>query len=156
MKTANINGLRNFKGTLVSLRMSANDNNDEISIIEHKMPFGEAPPLHVHRNEDEIFHILRGQMRFEVGGKVVVANAGDIMVAPKGLPHRFIVESVNGAHCLTITKGRDFETMLLEMSAPVALEFVPAFLEPIPSMIDALAASCARNGIDIIGPPLAA
>lgn len=149
-------GFRNFKGSLVALRMASNDNGDGISIIEHKMPYGEAPPLHIHRNEDEVFHILRGRMRFEVGGETIIGNAGDVLVAPKGVPHRFVVESLDGAHCLTIMKGKDFETMVLEMSSPVTVEFMPAMLEPTPNMIEALSAACARNGIEIIGPPLAA
>jgi quercetin dioxygenase-like cupin family protein len=148
--------IRDFKGTLVSLRLSANDNTDGVSIIEHRMPYGEATPLHIHRNEDEIFHILRGTMRFEIGGKIVVGHAGDVLCAPKGVPHRFVVDSPDGAHCLTIMKGKDFETMVLEMSAPTDAEDVPEVQAPSPQMIAQLAAACARNGIDIIGPPLAA
>lgn len=148
--------LRNFKGTAVSLRMSATANSDGISIVEHRMPFGEAPPLHIHRNEDEIFHVLRGRMRFEVGGDTIVANCGDVLVAPKGVAHRFIVESVEGAHCVTIMKGSDFERMVLEMSTPVEAEFMPSLAEPTPAMIEALTAACARHAIEIIGPPLAA
>jgi quercetin dioxygenase-like cupin family protein len=155
-KPATTTGLRNFKGNLVNIRLSANDNGDGISVIEHKMPYGEAPPLHIHRNEDEIFHILRGTMRFEIGNEIVIGNAGDILVAPKNVPHRFIVDSLEGAHCLTIAKGKNFEAMVLEVSTPVQVEFMPAFLEPTKSMIDALVASAARNHIDIIGPPLAA
>ncbi len=148
--------LRNFKVNLVSLRLSANDNADGISIIEHKMPHGEAPPLHIHKNEDEVFHILRGTMRFEIGNEMRMGHAGDILVAPKGVPHRFIVESLEGAHCLTIVKGSDFETMVVETSQPVAVEFMPAFLQPTPDMIEALVVAAARNNIEIIGPPLAA
>jgi mannose-6-phosphate isomerase-like protein (cupin superfamily) len=151
-----IDNLRRFKSTLVSLRTSANDNSAGISIIEHRMPLGEATPLHIHRNEDEIFHILKGCMRFEIGGKIVIGNAGDILVAPKGVSHRFTVESVDGAHCLTIMKGKDFETMVLEMSVPAASDVMSAFVPPTVEMIDALVAACARNNIDVIGPPLAA
>jgi quercetin dioxygenase-like cupin family protein len=78
-KSAVTQGLRNFKGNLVNIRLSANDNDDSISVIEHKMPYGEATPLHIHRNEDEVFHILRGTMRFEIGNQTVVGNAGDIL-----------------------------------------------------------------------------
>jgi quercetin dioxygenase-like cupin family protein len=156
MTTMNTKGFRNFKGTLVSLRLSANDNADGLSIIEHKMPRGETTPLHIHHNEDEVFHILRGAIRFEVGGETRLAHAGDILVAPKGVPHRFIVESLQGAHCLTIMHGRDFETLVLDMSSPVAVEFMPHVLEVNPDMVAALGAAAARNHIDIIGPPLAA
>jgi quercetin dioxygenase-like cupin family protein len=148
--------LRCFKGTLVSLRLSANDNTDGISIVEHKMPHGEAPPLHIHKNEDEVFHILRGTMRFEIGDATHIGQAGDILVAPHGVPHRFIVESREGAHCLTIMKGGDFESFIMELSTPVIVDFVPALLVPTPDMLEALIASASRNGIEIIGPPLAA
>ena len=147
---------RNFKGTLVSLRMASNDNAGGISIIEHQMPYGEAPPLHVHRNEDEIFHVLRGSMRFEIDGHSRVAHAGHILLAPKGVPHRFIVDSLDGAHCLTIMKGKDFETLVAEMSVAVADTSMPPKVEPSPDMIAALVTACARNAIDVIGPPLAA
>ena len=156
MTTTTLTGLRNFKGTLVSLRLSANDNSAGVSIIEHRMPYGEAPPLHIHRNEDEVFHILEGTMRFEIGGKTVIGHAGDVLCAPKGVPHRFVVESVAGAHCLTIMKGRDFETMVLEMSAPTQSDEMPPVVASTPAQIEALVAACARNNIDIIGPPLAA
>ena len=151
-----IEGLRSFKGTLISIRMSANDNSESISIIEHRMPMGEATPLHIHRNEDEIFHLLHGRIRFDIDGKTVVAQAGDIIVAPKLKPHRFRVESVDGAHCLTIMRGKDFESMVMQMSAPATTDIMPYAQAPTPEMIDALVAACSRHCIDIVGPPLAA
>jgi quercetin dioxygenase-like cupin family protein len=147
---------RNFKGNLINIRLSANDNSDRISIIEHRMPHGEATPLHIHKTEDEVFHILRGRIRFEVGNETLIGNSGDILLAPKNVPHRFIVESLDGAHCLTIAKGADFETMVTEMSSPVTVEFMPAFLEPSKLAVEALTKACTRNNIEIIGPPLAA
>ena len=147
-------GLRNFKGTLVSLRLSATESADGISIIEHHMPFGEAPPLHIHRTEDEVFHIVRGSMRFEIGGKTVIGQGGDVVCAPKGVPHRFIVESTDGVHCFTITRGRDFETMVMEMSASAGAGEQPRLVAPTPQMIEELALACSRNAIDIIGAPL--
>lgn len=146
--------LRAFLGTLVSIRASANDNSDGISIIEHKMPHGMAPPLHIHKNQDEVFHILRGRMRFQVGNTTIIGQAGDILTVPKGIPHGFFVESVDGAHCLTITRGKDFETLVVEMSDPVMIDFLPVLLEPTPTAIEQLTAACHRNHIEIIGPPL--
>jgi quercetin dioxygenase-like cupin family protein len=156
MKTSHTNTPRNFNGSFTNVRVSSGDNSSAVSIIEHKMPFGYAPPLHVHKTQDEIFHILRGRMRFEVGGKIVIGQAGDIMTAPKGIPHRFIVESPDGAHALTITTGKDFESFVLESSQPLLMEAGGALPAPSEKDLESTAKAAANNNIDLIGPPLAA
>ena len=76
------------------------------------------------------------------------------MLAPKGVPHSFRVESRDGARCLTITSGGDLENMIREMGEPALNAGLPPQVEPTPAMIAALTEACARNGIDIIGAPL--
>jgi quercetin dioxygenase-like cupin family protein len=147
-------GPRNFSGSIVKIRVSREDNKDGIAVIEHTMPYGYAPPLHIHRNQDEVFHILRGRLRFEVGNESFVAQSGDILTAPKGVPHRFIVESPDGAHGLTITNGSDFESFVHESSAPILMEFLQALPPPSADDIEGMALAAARNGIEIIGPPM--
>jgi mannose-6-phosphate isomerase-like protein (cupin superfamily) len=143
-----------FKGTLVNVRLSWNAGQDRVSVVEHYMPYGESPPLHIHRNEDEVFHILEGTMRLHIDGREAVAHAGETVLAPKGKPHSFRVESPEGARCLTITSGGDFENMIREMGEPALSAELPPQVEPTPAMIVALTEACARNGIDIIGAPL--
>jgi mannose-6-phosphate isomerase-like protein (cupin superfamily) len=143
-----------FKGTLVNVRLSWNAGEDRVSVVEHYMPHGESPPLHVHRNEDEVFHILEGSMRIHIDGTERLAHAGETVLAPKGVPHSFRVESTEGARCLTITSGGDFENMIREMGEPAQSAGLPPQVEPTPAMIIALYEACARNGIDIIGEPL--
>jgi len=81
-----------FGNTLVKILLSSEHGHDGISIIEHRMPHGDSPPMHVHRNEDEVFHIIEGKMRFQVGQEQIVVGAGETIVAPKGVPHTFRVE----------------------------------------------------------------
>ncbi len=50
---------------------------------------GTGPPLHVHPY-DEIFTVLEGCARFFVGDKVIDADAGEVVLGPAGVPHRFI------------------------------------------------------------------
>ena len=59
-----------------------------------------------------------------------------------------------GARCLTITSGGDFENMIREMAEPATTTGLPPQVEPTPAMIIALYEACARNGIEIIGSPL--
>lgn len=94
-------------------------------------------------------------MRFEVDGKTIVAESGDTVLAPKGIPHRFIVESEEGARCLTIMTGHDFGSLVRDISSVFDSEDLPPAVAPTPAMIEKLVAAAAQNNIDIVGPPLA-
>jgi mannose-6-phosphate isomerase-like protein (cupin superfamily) len=50
---------------------------------------GVGPKLHVHPY-DEVFVIQEGRARFFVGDQVIDAEAGDTVLGPAGLPHRFV------------------------------------------------------------------
>ena len=50
---------------------------------------GTGPALHVHPY-DEVFVVQQGRARFFVGDQVIDAVAGETVLGPAGLPHRFI------------------------------------------------------------------
>lgn len=143
-----------FGNSRVAIRVASAQGADGISVIEHWMPWGEAPPLHIHRTEDEIFHILAGRMRFRVGDRTFEAGAGETLIAPKGVPHQFRVESPEGAHCLTVTRGADFETMVRSVSRAATAPGLPTPVVPDAAVIGELVRACQANGIDVIGAPL--
>ena len=143
-----------FKGALINIRVSWIAGEDRVSVVEHFMPYGMSPPLHVHRNEDEVFHILEGSMRLVVDGEESIAHAGQTVMAPKGVPHSFRVESPEGARCLTITSGGDLERLIRENGEPADGTGLPPDNGLESGVSAALALSCARNGIDIVGAPL--
>ena len=143
-----------FNNTLIAIHIPSTAGEDGICVVEHRMPFGDSAPLHVHRQEDEAFHVLEGRMRFQIDGQERLAGPGDTVIAPKGLPHTYRVESREGARTLTITRGSDFETMLRQASRPAEQPELPPLMEPTPEIIAALVQLCAENGIDIVGPPL--
>ncbi len=143
-----------FRGALINIRVSWNAGEDRVSVVEHLMPHGMSPPLHVHRNEDEVLHILEGSVRIRIDGVESVAHAGQTVIAPKGVPHSFRVESPEGARCLTITSGGDLERMIRENGQPTDRIALPPIAESGSPISAALAKSCALNGIDIVGEPL--
>ncbi|MCZ8187612.1 MAG: cupin domain-containing protein [Beijerinckiaceae bacterium] len=144
----------NFAGSLAIIRLSHAENLDGIAIIENRLPHGYATPLHIHETQDEVFQILWGRIRFEVAGKTLTAGSGDILHAPQGIPHRFIVESPDGANILVITRGRDFETFVLDVSSPISQESLCALTPMSEADIERVGTAAARNGIRLIGPPL--
>lgn len=48
-----------------------------------------CPPLHVHTNEHESIYVLEGVFTVEVGEERIELRAGDFLVLPPGVPHRF-------------------------------------------------------------------
>lgn len=146
--------LRRFGNTLVSVKLSHADGADGISIIEHWMPHGDSPPLHVHLGEDEVFHVVEGTLRLVVGGRERIAGPGDTVLAPKGVPHGYRVESEGGARCLTVVRGGDFEAMVTAASRPTDERALPVPEAPTPEAIARLERLCRDNRIAIVGPPL--
>lgn len=49
---------------------------------------GEGPRLHVHPY-DETFIVVEGNARFFVGNETLDAGAGQVVLGPAGVPHRF-------------------------------------------------------------------
>lgn len=145
----------NFGGSFATIRLSHAGEADGIAVIEHRMPCGYAPPLHVHLNQDEIFHVLSGRICVEVAGKLFRAGPGDFLKAPKGVPHRFIVVSEEGAVVLTITAGSDFESFVRDASVPMPAGGAPMSLHaPTAEEIARQSAAAIDNGLELLGPPL--
>jgi mannose-6-phosphate isomerase-like protein (cupin superfamily) len=144
-----------FQDSLVTIRVSTSDGQDGISILEHRVPHGFSPPLHLHRTEDEVFHVLEGEFRVKIKDQEHRLGAGDILLGPKGVPHTYRVESVQGGRCVTITVRGDFERYVRAVSRPAERPELP---EPagVPSAdaIAALRVTAARYGIELVGPPL--
>jgi quercetin dioxygenase-like cupin family protein len=144
-----------FMGTWIRVRLSHRDGTDGISILEQTAPRGDSPPLHFHVNEDEAFHLLEGTLRFSLGGVERVVAAGETVIAPKGVPHTYRVESERG-RWLVITTHRQFEDFVRTMARPAERDDVPpAAGPPAPDAIAALVAAAKQFGIEIVGPPLA-
>ena len=144
-----------FQNSLVTIQVSMSEGQDGISILEHFVPYGFSPPLHLHRTEDEALHVLEGEFRVRVGDQERGLGAGDSLLAPKGAPHTYRVESAKGGRCLTITVRGDFERFVRDVSRPAERPELPAPAGP-PSAeaIQVLRTAAAKFGIELVGPPL--
>src|SRR5213078_3749153 len=130
-----------FQNSLVTIRVSMSDDQDGISVLEHRVPYGFSPPLHLHR--------------VKVKDQEHRLGTGDILLAPKGVPHTYRVESVAGGRCLTITVCGDFERFVRAVSRPAERPELPKPAGP-PSAeaIQTLKDAAAKYGIELVGPPL--
>ena len=144
-----------FLNGLAIVRVRHDEGEDGISVLERLAPHGESPPLHVHQNEDELFHVLEGELRVRAGDTEVRIGAGETILGPKGVPHTYRVESHEGARWLVITRGGNFERFVRAQSRPAERAEPPAAQgPPTPEQADALAAAAREHGIELVGPPL--
>jgi quercetin dioxygenase-like cupin family protein len=137
----------------IQFHLSQDDNADGISVVEHHCPQGFGPPLHIHHDEDEVFHVIEGELRIRCGDRMLAGLPGDVHCLPRGVPHGFTVVS-DGARFLTVTRG-GFEAMLRAASRPAEHGGLPDNTAPTLLEQEALARVCAEHGIDLIGPPIA-
>ena len=61
-------------------------------MIESELAYGEMPPLHVHA-ADESFHVFEGSLTVYLAEDAVLLEAGETLVAPRGVPHTYRTES---------------------------------------------------------------
>lgn len=81
-----------FPNTRVEVLISYEEAANQVSSLENWAPYGDPPPLHLHHDQDEVFHILKGDLQFLIGGNGLRAGAGGSLVAPKGVPHTYHIE----------------------------------------------------------------
>jgi quercetin dioxygenase-like cupin family protein len=71
------------------IKVSTRDSGTTLSVLEYTGRGKGGPPLHIHRQQDEMFYVLAGEYLFEVGGERHRLAAGDLIFLPRGVPHTF-------------------------------------------------------------------
>jgi quercetin dioxygenase-like cupin family protein len=71
----------------IRIKVSSDDTNDAYCVIEHRGQADAAPPLHLHREIDEIFEVLEGRVGFYLDGKRITAEPGTTVAIPRNMAH---------------------------------------------------------------------
>jgi quercetin dioxygenase-like cupin family protein len=72
-----------------SFQASGEEIGASVSVIAVDLAPGDGPALHRHEY-GEVFVVVRGEATFTLGDETHVVRAGEIVVAPAGVPHRFV------------------------------------------------------------------
>ena len=64
---------------------------DDFAIVQWRAEVGDhwIAPLHLHREDDEAWYVLRGTLGFLVGDEELTAGPGSAVLAPRGAPHTY-------------------------------------------------------------------
>ena len=113
-----------FFGQLVEVKATAADTGGAMSLLEVTAPPNLPAPLHVHHHEEEGFFILEGSATFQVGDQTIEARAGDYLLGPRDIPHKYDT-GPDGCRMLFVMTPGGFEDMVREMGEPAKERAVP-------------------------------
>jgi len=63
----------------------------------------EFPPAHVHTREDELWYVMEGELKFQIGDRIAAAGPGTLVFAPRSVPHNYIVSKAPARWLLMLT-----------------------------------------------------
>jgi quercetin dioxygenase-like cupin family protein len=141
-----------FNGGRFVLKTTADQTEGRFAAVELLVPKGFASPLHIHRQEDEFFMVLSGEVRVRHGDEVIEAVAGSLVHGPRGVPHAFHVDSAE-ARIMLFFGPAGVEGFFREGGKPARSEGLPPADE---QFLDkqALTEIANRYHQEFVGPPM--
>ena len=134
--------------SLVTVKATAEETAGAYSLCEQVVTAAGNPPPHVHRDADEAFYVLDGEVDIEVGGEVVGAGPGTFAFAPRGVPHTYRVRSAT-ARMLVLGSPGGLDRFFTAVGEPAPARALPT---PAAPDVDAVVSVAAAHGIDVLPP----
>jgi uncharacterized cupin superfamily protein len=79
------------------------ETHDHLSLFEFiQEPGGFGPSPHIHREREELFYVLEGDVDILVGEQVVKCQPGGFVLVPRGTPHTFANRGAQRAKLLVM------------------------------------------------------
>jgi quercetin dioxygenase-like cupin family protein len=136
-------------GGLMTILASAEDTGGSMTMLDDRVVRGKTTPLHLHPDFDEAIYVLEGEILVHADGKEYEVRERGLMVAPRGVPHAFLVTS-ESARLLGVMVPGSGEDFYRDASDPADSVDDP---ENRPDF-DRLRAAAERSpSIEILGPP---
>jgi quercetin dioxygenase-like cupin family protein len=138
-----------YGGGVHTWKATAEETGGAFLLFEAVMDRGKVTPLHTHPESDETMYVLDGEILVHMDGDEHQVAAGGLTIAPRGVPHAFMVTSERA-------------TLLCLHTPGCCQQFYWDASEPMADGADAsgpvdfarIAASAQRNGgIELLGPP---
>jgi quercetin dioxygenase-like cupin family protein len=137
-----------LEGQPIEILLDGSATDGQLTVVRSHLAEGSCSPLHLHRREDEMFVLLKGEGMFWVGDECHEVGEGGAVFLPRDVPHAYRVTSAE-ADLLTLCTpsgmehffrgaGRDMRT-----PRPDGWEIT----------MEALAHAAVSGGQEILGPP---
>jgi quercetin dioxygenase-like cupin family protein len=135
-------------GGVHTWKVRAEETDGAFLLFQDEMTQGKMTPLHTHPDADETMYVLEGEILMHLDGREHKIGAGGITVAPRGLPHAFLVTSTFARMLCLHTPG-GCEAFYWDASNPIPDDVASGAVD-----FERVRASAQRNGgIELLGPP---
>ena len=142
-----------YMGNLFGILADSAETGGRFALIETLSRKGTEPPRHTHRNEDEAWYVLEGEVSFYIGDETRRATPGSFVFAPRGVPHSFGFETEVIRMLILLAPGGPEEHFRdRRFSEPAQALTLPPPPEGPPD-VAALVADMERYGVEVVGPP---
>ena len=119
---------RVYPGCKILFRLTSEETNNALAVLEMSMIHGSEPPRHYHETEDETLIIRKGTITFFVGNDIINAEAGATVFIPRGTFHHFVVTSDVATATLILTPG-GLEHFFESITMPVDNNEIPPVVQ---------------------------
>ena len=68
---------------------------------------GKSNVQHIHPNCEEVVYLLDGEVEHTLGGQSTVLRTGDLIVVPRGVPHRLLNRSLDDVRAYIVFSSPD-------------------------------------------------
>jgi quercetin dioxygenase-like cupin family protein len=138
-----------YGGGVHTWKATAEETGGAFLLFEDRMEQGKMTPLHLHPESDETMYVLDGEILFHMDGVEHRVGAGGLAVAPRKVPHAFMVVSPVVRMLCLHTPGC-CQAFYWDASEPIS----PGTGGVGPVDFARVQSSAAKNGgIEILGPP---
>ena len=136
--------LKGVNANVLDVKISGKDTNGDLAVFEQtSLSPKRGTPLHVHPNQDEIFHVQEGEYAFLVGEDHHRLTAGDCIFLPRNVPHAWTQVSDTGRMTVILQPAGKLEAFFVTMAS----------LKQEPSK-EEMAKIFAAHDMQVVGPPL--
>ena len=130
----------NILGDHQLIKLTGKDTGGLLTSTFQNNPPNTQIPMHVHKNEDEVYKVVEGEVEFTVDGKSSLLKSGDMIFLPKNIPHTWKVVGTSNASVYLDIYPAGLENMFEELNE----------LPPGPPDFLIVTEICGRYGISFV------
>ena len=136
--------LKGVNSNILDVKISGSDTDGALAIFEQtSLSQGKGTPFHLHHFQDEIFYVIEGSYKFQVGDDKYDLTTGDSIFLPRKVPHAWTQVSKKGKMNVILQPAGKLEDFFVTMAA---LDHEPEQEE--------VARIFSNYEMQVVGPPL--